>query len=355
MKKISVIIPVYNMEQSLEYCMQSILNQTYKNFEIILVDDGSKDNSYKVCCQLAKKDSRIKVVHTENRGSGPARNTGIDLASGDYVYFPDADDILASNTLEKLTKIIEKESHDLIVFGYKSVNSDGKLMSEKSYPYKVVDGDKIRSSYFSYITMTSPFGIQGAPWNKLFNLKLIKEHGLYFPALRRHQDDAFIGKYMCFASSVCFIEDVFYTYYTNDLSKEWDKYPVTYLDAVIGLNQIRKETIWLWNKEDMATHNVLKCEFICNAIKALELSFSSKMNLTISTRKKWIVQSIKKAQLDDYTFPDVSGYRYQKWIMRHISHKNYYQLYLVLATKVFLQKNLFSFYMTIKKQLKSSQ
>ncbi|WP_048015229.1 glycosyltransferase family 2 protein, partial [Rossellomorea marisflavi] len=333
MRKISVIIPVYNMEQSLEKCLQSIMTQTYKNIEIILVDDGSKDNSYKVCCELSKRDSRIKVVRTENRGSGPARNTGIDMASGDYVYFPDADDILASNTLKRLSEIIEKKSYDLIVFGYQNVNSVGELLSEKSYPEKVIAGEKIRSSYFSYISMTSPLGIQGAPWNKLFNLNLIREKQLYFPPLRRHQDDAFIGKYMCFVSNVCFIKDIFYTYNTNDLSKEWDKYPVSYLDAVIGLNRIRKETIWLWNDKDIKTHNVLVCEFICNVIKALELSFSTKMNLSIFSRRNWIKDSIVKSNIDDYKFPNVVGYRYQKWILNKIHRKKYYQLYLGLLTK----------------------
>ncbi|WP_214714320.1 glycosyltransferase [Exiguobacterium sp. s151] len=354
MIKISVIIPVYNMEKSLEKCLESVLNQSYSNFELILVDDGSSDQSYEICSSLAKKDYRIKVIRTENRGSGPARNTGINIACGDYVYFPDADDILAVNTLETLSKIVEKEQFDLLVFGYQCVNSKMELISEKKYKSKIVDGKEIRDSYFPYMMMTSPFGIQGAPWNKLFKLSIMKENNVYFPSLRRHQDDAFIGKYMGYVTTVCFIEDVFYTYYLNDLSKEWDKYPTSYLDAVIGLNKIREETIWLWNKDDYETHNVLRCEYICNSIKALELSFSPKWGLSILNRQNYINNSIAKARLNTFDFPDVLGYRYQKKVMEYINHDQRLKLYLLLYMKVFLQKNLYPFYIKVKKKIKSN-
>ena len=350
MKKISVVIPVYNMGHSLEKCLESIMNQSYENFEIILVDDGSRDNSYEICEKLARKDSRIKIIHTENRGSGPARNTGIDIASGEYIYFPDADDILDKDSLKILAGIVDIKPYDIIVFGYRSINSEGKILNNKKYQPKIVSGKEVRKSYFPYMTMTSPFGIQGAPWNKLFKLSIIKDKKLKFPSLRRHQDDAFIGTYMGYVDDVCFIENIFYTYYLNDLSKEWDKYPESYLDAVMGLNKIRKETIWLWNKEDKATHDILRCEFICNAIKALELSFSPKRNLSFFKRRKWIINSIDQANLNNVDFPNVKGYEYQKKIMQLISKRKHFKLYIFLYVKVFLQKNLFYFYSLIKRE-----
>ena len=91
---VSIVVPVYNMGNSLEVCVDSLLKQKYYNIEIVLVDDGSRDNSLEVCYKLQKRDSRIQVYHTENRGSGPARNTGIEKATGRYIYFPDADDKL---------------------------------------------------------------------------------------------------------------------------------------------------------------------------------------------------------------------------------------------------------------------
>ncbi len=90
--KISIIVPVYNVEKYLKECIESILSQTYKNIEIILIDDGSTDNSGKICDEYLKKDSRVKVIHKENGGLSDARNTGIEIASGKYIGFVDSDD-----------------------------------------------------------------------------------------------------------------------------------------------------------------------------------------------------------------------------------------------------------------------
>ena len=99
---VSIVIPIYNMGDSIESCVKSVLNQDYDNYEVILVDDGSKDNSLEVCNKIAATSALVKVIHTENRGSGPARNTGIENASGRYIYFPDADDYIEPNTISRL-------------------------------------------------------------------------------------------------------------------------------------------------------------------------------------------------------------------------------------------------------------
>ena len=99
MKKISIIVPVYKVELYLEKCVNSIINQTYKNLEIILVDDGSPDNCGAMCEELAKVDSRIKVIHKENGGVSSARNRGITESKGEYIYFIDSDDALTKNAL----------------------------------------------------------------------------------------------------------------------------------------------------------------------------------------------------------------------------------------------------------------
>ena len=101
---ISVVVPVYNVENYLEKCVSSITNQTYKNLEIILVNDGSKDNSGAICDDLAKNDSRIKVIHKENGGLSDARNTGINVATGEYIGFVDSDDWIERDMYEQLYK-----------------------------------------------------------------------------------------------------------------------------------------------------------------------------------------------------------------------------------------------------------
>ena len=120
-EKISVIVPVYNVEQYLERCVESIINQTYKNLEIILVDDGSTDNSGKLCDELAKKDNRIKVIHKENGGLSDARNRGIEEAAANIVGFIDSDDYIDKDMYEVLFENLKKTGANLSMCGHYDV------------------------------------------------------------------------------------------------------------------------------------------------------------------------------------------------------------------------------------------
>ena len=114
--KVSVIVPVYKVERYLDRCLQSIFNQTYKNLEIILVDDGSPDNCPKMCDEYKKADGRVTVIHKENGGLSDARNAGMDIATGDYLLFVDSDDWIEHDTIETLQSIAEKEKVDFVHF-----------------------------------------------------------------------------------------------------------------------------------------------------------------------------------------------------------------------------------------------
>lgn len=132
MKKISVIIPVYNVEKYLKQCLDSVLCQTYKNLEILLVDDGSTDNSGSICDDIAKMDSRIKVIHKENGGLSSARNAGLDLAIGDYIAFVDSDDYLDLSTFENcIAKLLETDA-DVCMFSH--FTTDGQYEKAHKLP-----------------------------------------------------------------------------------------------------------------------------------------------------------------------------------------------------------------------------
>ncbi|MDR1460052.1 MAG: glycosyltransferase [Campylobacteraceae bacterium] len=122
---ISVIVPIYNVERYLEKCLNSIINQTYKNLEIILVDDGSPDNCGKICEEYAKKDNRIRVVHKSNGGLSSARNAGLDIANGEYIAFVDSDDYIAENMYEDLINIARKEMSDIVISSFYYVKKNG--------------------------------------------------------------------------------------------------------------------------------------------------------------------------------------------------------------------------------------
>lgn len=127
---ISVIIPVYNVEKYLHECVDSVLGQTYKNLEIILVDDGSTDSSGKICDEYAEKDSRIVVIHKKNDGPSKTRNAGLNRASGKYIYFLDSDDFITENAMETLVSAAESDSADLVFFDAFSFSDDGSQVKQ---------------------------------------------------------------------------------------------------------------------------------------------------------------------------------------------------------------------------------
>ena len=328
---VSIIIPVYNMGDSLEESLNSILTQDYPSIEVILVDDGSSDNSLEICKSLAEKDSRVTYVHTENRGSGPARNTGIEMSRGKYLYFPDADDFLASDAISTLVEAIGEDSVDLVVFGYREATREGTVLREKQYENFSQDGDIIRDNYSEFFAMDRRFGIQGAPWNKFFDGDVVRENGIEYPPLRRHQDEGFIARYMSVARKVKFISAVLYTYYPNTVGLEWKKYPTDYYEAVKGLSDVWAETICKWNSENNT--DIVKREILSKYVKAFELSYSPKMNMTSAERRRWLKTVCKKTEFDKTKLKHAWGL-YQKLILISAKMKQFWLMTVLLRRGV---------------------
>ena len=141
---ISVIVPVFNSEKTLNRCLDSILNQTFKNFEVICVNDGSQDNSGQILNEYKMKDERIKVIEQKNKGLSGARNTGINLAKGKYVTFIDSDDWIEINTFEKIKENIDKK-YDVIRIDYTS--NDNIEKNKKIYKNELLDFKKIHEQF----------------------------------------------------------------------------------------------------------------------------------------------------------------------------------------------------------------
>ena len=151
---VSVIVPVYNAKKYIDRCLESIVNQTYTQLQIILVNDGSTDNSAQLCEAWAQKDSRIKVLHKENGGAGYARNFALEYVSGDYVCFVDSDDFIDVTTIEKCMRRIELEGTDTVVFGSENVYNDGAVVpvtisSDKTYFDETAVKDELFPSFFA--------------------------------------------------------------------------------------------------------------------------------------------------------------------------------------------------------------
>lgn len=210
MSKISIIIPVYNTEKYIDECLSSCINQTYKDYEIILVDDGSNDNSGVICDAWSKKDDRIKVFHYENAGAATARNRGIDRATGDYVCFIDSDDRIANNYLEYLYSLISNHTADIAVCGHTDV-LDGTPDSTNDEKEDIVEftGEEAMESllYQKYFI--------SAPWGALSS-KIIWDT-VRFPDGRRVEDVATIYKEYAAAKKVVYgSKKLYYRYLWPD-------------------------------------------------------------------------------------------------------------------------------------------
>lgn len=179
--KISIIMPVYRVEEYVGKCIESIQEQTYQNWELYAVDDGSPDKSGQVCEEYAAKDKRIKVLHKENGGAPSARNMAIDLADGDYFYFLDSDDWAEPTMLEDMVKLAEENKAQLVVAGYyidTYYNDVDKFTQEQYVETKVFEDQKdFRLNAHRLFDKNLLY----TPWNKLFDATYIKENKLYFP------------------------------------------------------------------------------------------------------------------------------------------------------------------------------
>lgn len=177
---ISVIVPVYKVEAYLDACVQSIVDQTYKNLEIILVDDGSPDQCPQMCDGWAKKDPRIMVIHKKNGGASTARNAALDIARGEYVGFIDSDDYIAENMYEELLQAIKSSGKGIACCSALAVSENGKVLSKKSVPDKrVMDIDQALDAIFYLQADVSV-------WSKLYD-RTIFEH-LRFPEGETNED-----------------------------------------------------------------------------------------------------------------------------------------------------------------------
>ena len=194
-KLISIVVPIYNGEKYLKECLDSVLKQDYSNFELVLIDDGSKDNTLKICQEYASKDKRIKVVHKENGGLSNARNTGMDNATGDYLTFIDADDMIEPNYLSILLSHMEGDVK-LVACNYKHLSSSGDIRIHPLGKYK--------TGKYSYIDLKDKAIDDGTVdisplticWNTLFDLHIIKDNNIRFiPGMVLGEDALFTQHY----------------------------------------------------------------------------------------------------------------------------------------------------------------
>lgn len=206
--KISVIIPVYNAEKTLHRCVDSILVQTFSDFEVLLIDDGCKDNSGNICDEYAKKDSRVKVVHKDNGGVSSARNVGLDKAKGEWITFIDADDYIASDFFS----VIDNNDCDFIIGQSQHFDPSGKYWySERLSPQKVLSEEKKRD----FLEHNLLWHIMRTPWGKFFKRDLIASIR-FDEGMKVGEDTVFVHDYLLHCTNIAVVDSTTYYYFDSD-------------------------------------------------------------------------------------------------------------------------------------------
>ncbi|WP_052769948.1 glycosyltransferase [Paenibacillus sp. IHB B 3415] len=228
---ISIIIPIYNVEHFIVKCIESIIHQTYKNLEIILVNDGSPDNCGRICDDYAFQDNRIKVIHKKNGGLSSARNAGLDVATGNYIGFVDSDDWVEFDMFEKLLNVAEQENADIVQCGYRSVSENGGVLRKytglnESYN----NNEDVLEAYFAQTK------INVVVWNKLYKRHLFDS--IRMVEGRLFEDTMVSFELVLHTKKLVSIEGEYYNYLQRSSSIMGSTYTSQKLDMIYAGNYV---------------------------------------------------------------------------------------------------------------------
>lgn len=241
---ISVIVPVYNAEQTLKECIDSILTQSVKDFELILIDDGSKDSSPNLCDQFAQKDSRVIVIHQKNEGVSSARNAGLDIAKGKWITFIDSDDSITNGYFENINNAHE----DILICGFKK--KKGQQLFKGFNPK-----DCYCHSLSDFLKTYLSNSIVRSPWGKFFQHKLIGNMR-FLTDMKIGEDSQFVFRYLAKCSTFCLIKNAEYIFKVDDRPDD--------IKYAISVDYAEKSLTHLLDafKEMEKTHHIGKASFI---------------------------------------------------------------------------------------------
>lgn len=210
---ISIIVPVYNVEMYLERCLDSIVNQTYKNLEILLIDDGSTDKSGIICDEYSRKDNRIRVFHKNNEGQAEARNVGLRQANGDYIMFVDSDDMVDKEMCQTLLKIMLRNDVDFVMCNFLSIYTN---------EYKKKNINKFKNGQLYTGRQGLELHVKKGPtelavvWNKLYKTELFRRYNLFFVKGRIHEDELICKYILYYTRKFIYIDKMLYMYFRRN-------------------------------------------------------------------------------------------------------------------------------------------
>lgn len=330
---VSVIVPVYNVEKYLNECMNSVVQQSYKNLEIILVDDGATDSSGDLCDEWEKKDNRITVIHKKNAGLGFARNSGLEVVTGKYVMFIDSDDYIHHDMIETLVRKVKISQSDTVFCGLSRVYTDGTIIGEESFydNQTFVGTDVVDKVLLEMVGSTpeqqSDANLYMSVWHAVYSMDIIQKYHIEFPSEREimSEDIVFHIDYLRHAQRVTYIKDCLYFYRMNPQS----------LTQVFDKNRFeRYKTLYYAISEKLSMFLYLEQYQVRQYRRLLAGARGQIMAVVYSNEPKKLV-AIQNICGDDLVQEILAVYPYQKNPIKHrifnwgLKHKYVKLLYLM--------------------------
>lgn len=290
---ISIIMPVYKSEKYLKTSIEAVLSQNFNDFELLLVDDCSPDNSGKICDEYAKKDDRIKVLHlAKNGGAGNARNEGMKVITGKYLCFLDADDYFDRDMLETLVKSVEENPAKVVIFGLveERFNSNGKMVSSKSVHYKnkiLKDKRSVRNE----ILPLELLDLYGYPCNKMYEVAFLKASKTQFPNMKFNEDIIFNIDFFMEVDSCNIIDFTPYHYVKHKGSTTGSFIPTYFDDIMVKIDRLYDQFQY-WNMLSDENINIIALRYVRSVFSALERNFDRRSQMNAKQRKEFIVNEM---------------------------------------------------------------
>ena len=301
--EISVIVPVYNAEKHLDRCMDSILAQTFRDYEVILVNDGSTDGSGDLCKKYAALDSRIIYIEKENGGAGSARNAGIEKARGKYLAFPDSDDRFDPSMYEELYKLAESGDYDVVFSGVDYyTQTDGEPVYSRTQNIEAVsfaDRKICRENIMTFFPTTTIFDV---PWNKLYKRSVITENNISFTDIRRCQDAVFNLDFFNCIDSAASVDKAYYCYIENTVEDVRRKFPINYIDITVYYYTHLIGLLKDWGVYDGDIRIHYDSSFVLSIYSTINRFDNPRWGLSKEEQRKYIDDILDRGEITDFLY-----------------------------------------------------
>lgn len=319
--KVSVIIPIYNVEKYIDRGLTNFLKQTYQDFEILLVDDGSTDGSPALCDVWSARYDQIRVFHKENGGSGSARNLGIENASGEYIYFFDIDDLADDTLLEYCVRTMDDTDADMLVFSYRNKDvSTGQEYEIVMDDIHVNSNDELRNVYVDQFVMK----MNGFPWNKMYRKSFLNAHHLRFEDLLIQQDEVFNLSIYPHVTRMIISSKVLYIYYIYNKGNTRSRFIPNRFDIYLTVNDRFRTLMEHWRLNDERLEKYMHHRLWSSTFEGLVQNLRSDHCTWSQVEKQKEIERIaddqKIQEAISYLYPQ-SGFE-QKLYMKFIRKKS---------------------------------